>query len=532
MEQARSAADRSARWYPHYVLGVLMLVYVFNFVDRHILSILAESIKADLGVTDAQMGFLYGTVFAVFYAVFGIPLARFADVWVRRSVISLGLMFWSAMTAVSGLARSFGELAVYRTGVGVGEASASPAAYSLLYDYYPPRLRATVVATYSAGGYIGVGMGLFLGGAILDFWADLYPEDPPFGLKGWQVAFMMVGLPGLLMAVWVRSLREPVRGISEGLVTEKHPTPFRVLGQELASIVPPLNVIGLVRQQASLRLNALIAVAIAGGAALLIAVTGDWAQWIALGIGFYATASWVQSLARRDPAAFAMIFRSKAMLYMLFAFTSVTFVTYAIGFWTAPYLIRAHGANALDVGLYIGFGIAAGGLLSVTAGGFVADRLRLRFTTGRLMIGYFIVLGTIPTVLLLLYTDSLVVAFWANFLYHLPSACFAGIPPSTAADLVVPRMRAVVGAFYILLATFIGLALGPYVVGKFSDLLVTGGMGDGDALRLAMASCMAMFVVTIVCLVQAQRHLPKDEASRVERARALGEDVGELPGRA
>ena len=217
---------------------------------------------------------------------------------------------------------------------------------------------------------------------------------------------------------------------------------------------------------------------------------------------------------------------------MGFAFTSVTFVTYATGFWTAPYLIRAHGANALDVGLYIGFGIAAGGLLSVTAGGFVADRLRLRFTTGRLMIGYFIVLGTIPTVLLLLYTDSLVVAFWANFLYHLPSACFAGIPPSTAADLVVPRMRAVVGAFYILLATFIGLALGPYVVGKFSDLLVTGGMGDGDALRLAMASCMAMFVVTIVCLVQAQRHLPKDEASRVERARALGEDVGELPGRA
>ena len=158
MEQARSAPGRSGRWYPHYVLGVLMVVYVFNFVDRHILSILAESIKADLGVTDAQMGFLYGTVFAVFYAVFGIPLARFADVWVRRSVISLGLTFWSAMTALSGFARSFAELAVYRTGVGVGEASASPAAYSLLYDYYPPRLRATVVATYSAGGYIGVGM--------------------------------------------------------------------------------------------------------------------------------------------------------------------------------------------------------------------------------------------------------------------------------------------------------------------------------------------------------------------------------------
>ena len=116
MEEEAATSGRSKRWYPHYVLGVLMLVYVFNFVDRHILSILAESIKADLGVTDAQMGFLYGTVFAVFYALFGLPLARFADVWVRRSVISAGLLFWSAMTALSGFARSFAELAAYRTG--------------------------------------------------------------------------------------------------------------------------------------------------------------------------------------------------------------------------------------------------------------------------------------------------------------------------------------------------------------------------------------------------------------------------------
>ena len=102
VERAPEAAPKQqSRWYAHYVLGVLTLVYFFNFVDRNILSILAESIKADLGVTDAQMGFLYGTVFAVFYAVFGIPLARFADVWVRRSVISVGLLFWSAMTAAS-----------------------------------------------------------------------------------------------------------------------------------------------------------------------------------------------------------------------------------------------------------------------------------------------------------------------------------------------------------------------------------------------------------------------------------------------
>ena len=132
-------------WYAHYVLLVLVIVYVFNFIDRNILSILAQDIKADLGISDAEMGFLYGTVFAVFYAVFGIPLARFADVWVRRSLISLGLMFWSLMTALSGLARSFPVLALFRIGVGIGEASASPAAYSMLSDYYPTRLRSTAV---------------------------------------------------------------------------------------------------------------------------------------------------------------------------------------------------------------------------------------------------------------------------------------------------------------------------------------------------------------------------------------------------
>lgn len=214
------SAPRTGGWYAHYVLFVLVIVYVFNFIDRNILSILTQEIQADLGVTDAQMGFLYGTVFAVFYAVFGIPLARFADVWVRRSLISIGLLFWSLMTAMSGFARSFGVLAACRIGVGIGEASASPAAYSMLSDYYSPRVRATVIAIYASGVYIGGGIGLFLGGFIMETWNALHPvvADAPFNLKGWHVAFLAVGVPGILMAGWVRSLREPMRGISDGLV--------------------------------------------------------------------------------------------------------------------------------------------------------------------------------------------------------------------------------------------------------------------------------------------------------------------------
>ena len=115
----QESAPRSSGPYAHFVLAVLVLVYVFNFVDRNILSILAEDIKADLGISDSEIGFLYGTAFAVFYAVFGIPLARFADVWVRRSLVSVGLLFWSLMTAASGLARTFPMLATFRVGVGI-----------------------------------------------------------------------------------------------------------------------------------------------------------------------------------------------------------------------------------------------------------------------------------------------------------------------------------------------------------------------------------------------------------------------------
>ncbi len=516
-------------WYAHYVLAVLVIVYVFNFVDRNILSILAESIKADLGVTDAEIGFLYGTVFAVFYAVFGIPLARFADVWVRRSLISLGLMFWSVMTALSGLARSFPILAMFRIGVGIGEASASPAAYSMLSDYYPTRLRSTVIAIYSSGVYIGGGIGLFLGGWILDTWGDLYPDvsQAPMGFKGWHVAFMAVGIPGLLMALWVRTLREPTRGISEGLVTEEHPAPFKVLAVEMAAMIPAFNLVSLKKLGGSITVNLIAAAGIAIVAWLLILATESSAQWIALGIGAYVTFSWAQSLAKRDPATFAMIFKSRAMIYTMIAFPTISFVSYGVSFWTPPLLMRLHDTTAGEVGMYVGLGNAAGGLIGVTLGGYLADLLKRRIPSGRLAIGYFAVFGTIPLVLWMVYTDSLYMAFALNFLYHIPSASWPGIPPSTAADLVMPRMRAVAGAYYILVNTFIGLAIGPYAMGQLSDLFVASGMGSAESLQLAITSSLSIFIITLVFLTLAWRHLPRDEASRLDRAKALGEPVTE-----
>jgi MFS family permease len=214
--------------YAWYVLVVLVIVYVFNFIDRQILSILAEEIKADIGLSDSEIGFLYGTVFAVFYAIFGIPLGRLADVWVRKSLIAIGLAFWSAMTALSGTARSFPVLGAYRIGVGVGEASATPAAFSMLVDWFPARLRATALSVYSSGVYIGAGIGIFLGGWIVDAWRNAFPDGTaPLGLRGWHVAYFAVGLPGILLAIWVATLREPRRGQSEGCRAAAPPAPVR-----------------------------------------------------------------------------------------------------------------------------------------------------------------------------------------------------------------------------------------------------------------------------------------------------------------
>lgn len=527
MKPVPPASPPVGGFYAHYVLFVLVLVYIFNFIDRQILSILAHDIQQDLGISDAQMGFLYGTVFALFYAVFGIPLGRFADVWVRRSLISAGLLFWSVMTALSGLARSFPVLALCRVGVGIGEASASPAAYSMLSDYYSPRLRATVIAIYSSGLYIGAGIGLFLGGFILDSWNNAYPvaADAPFALKGWHVAFMAVGIPGILMSLWVRTLKEPRRGISEGLVSQAHPRPFRVLAEELAAIMPLLSLPGLKRDGASLVANATAAILIALITVMLIWLTGSVAQWIAMGIGIYTVFCWAQSLALRDPATFAMIFRCRGLIHTMLAFPSLAFVGYGIGFWIAPLLLRLHDVDVGQVGMYVGLGAAAGGMSGVTLGGMLADWFKQRHAAGRMLVGYISVAGAVPTALAMIYTDSLESACILYFFFSFFISVWPGIPPSTAADLVMPRMRAAAGACYLLSVTFIGLALGPYTIGQISDLFAQSGMASDGALRAAMACSLLILPATLVSLTLAWRAIPGDEASRIDRAMALGEIV-------
>ena len=209
--------------YANYVLAVLFLAYVINFVDRQIVSILAEPIKQALGVSDSWIGFLGGPAFAIFYATLGIPIARLADLWVRRSVIAIGLTLWSGMTALSGLSQSFTHLALARIGVGVGEAALSPPAHSLLADYFPVSRRSTALGIYAMGIHIGVLVGLVLGGWLEEFW-------------GWRAAFMVVGIPGLILALVVRfTVREPIRGAQETAPVAGAPPPVAVVVRFLAA---------------------------------------------------------------------------------------------------------------------------------------------------------------------------------------------------------------------------------------------------------------------------------------------------------
>lgn len=201
-ETAEAAAAVSGN-YKWYALGVLMLVYIFNFVDRQILAILQESIKNDLDLSDSQLGLIGGFAFALFYATLGIPIARLADRYSRAKIIALALATWSAMTALCGMANSFATLALARIGVGVGEAGCSPPAHSLISDFFEQERRATALSIYALGIPIGVMFGYLAGGWINEFF-------------GWRIAFMVVGLPGVLLAVFVYFfLREPPRGMSE-----------------------------------------------------------------------------------------------------------------------------------------------------------------------------------------------------------------------------------------------------------------------------------------------------------------------------
>lgn len=203
MERAVTHTATVTNHYRNYVLVMLTLVYVFNFIDRQLLVILQESIKKELDLSDTQLGLLSGFTFAVFYVTMGIPIARLADKGNRRNIVALSLGIWSLMTALSGLARNFVQLLLARIGVGVGEAGGSPPAHAMISDYFPAEKRATALSFYSAGLYFGILIGFLMGGYLNQ-------------QLGWRTAFFVLGIPGIVFSLlFYVTVKEPARGATD-----------------------------------------------------------------------------------------------------------------------------------------------------------------------------------------------------------------------------------------------------------------------------------------------------------------------------
>lgn len=398
-----------ARRHRGYALSVLVVVYVFNFIDRQILNILQEPIKADLGLSDTQLGMLTGFSFALIYCIAGIPVARLADMTNRKAVISVSLALWSGFTALCGLTSNFIQLLGARLGVGLGEAGGSPPAHAMLSDLYEKEKRGRALAIYSSGLYIGTLLGYWLGGWISD-------------VMSWREAFFVVGMPGVLfsLVLWF-TVREPVRGLS-GL----NPTPVSVSFSESFRRLWALK---------SFRYYSL-----ATGAGTFLT---------------YGVGNWMPPFLSRSHGAW-----------------SIPEMQNWLGFCASSELTTACvDMSRTEIGLFYGVMAGVGGAVGTIGGGFIADHLGQKDRRwflwvpmwGKLLSGpLFILCLMAPTaeLSLALYLPAIALA-----------AMYLGPALAITHHLVPPAMRAMSSAVLFFILNILGLGLGPVAVGLVSDWL-------------------------------------------------------------
>lgn len=241
MDEPRPDAQSYPRpAYAWYVVGVLTLVYMFSYMDRQILNFMVRPIRTHLDITDTQMSYLMGFAFAVFYTLFGLPIGRIADTRNRCFLIGAGLFIWTFMTGACGLAQHYWQLLLLRVGVGIGEATLGPSAYSLIADYFPKHRRATALSVYSMGIYLGSGLAFLCGGLVVGFAVTKAQFDLPLvgAVQPWQMVFLLVGAAGLVPLLLLFTLREPER---RGVARQAAVVPFgavlRYMGRNWQTIL-------------------------------------------------------------------------------------------------------------------------------------------------------------------------------------------------------------------------------------------------------------------------------------------------------
>lgn len=469
------------RWY---ALGVLFLAYTINLTHRQLLAILAEDVKNSMGLSDAQLGFLYGTSFAILYALFGLVFARLADRVNRVRLLAFGVALWSSATALCGLAGSFLQLAAARMGVGVGQSAASPAAYSLISDMFEPERRGLALAIYNSGAFFGISIALPLGGFVLANWN--LESAPLFALQGWQATFLILALPGLAIAIWLLTLREPRASGgtpgNSGLIRD-----FLV---ETCRILPPFSMAAAAARgelARNLGLGAVVTLAALAAGVL----TGDHVQWVMLGLAAYSIGSWSQALRSADEDTHRQVTGSSTLRALLVVAFCISALSNALLFWMAPFAIRMFDVSVGTVGTSIGIPAALACVVGSLIGGALSDAAKRRDARGRLwVIALSVVLTPVFVVAAFFSTDFdsyvplILVALFVMTLH------FASL--GAAFQELVPAAMRATAAGTMFIATSLGIALGPYISGKVSTL--TGSLQAGVLATVALMP-IALFVL-------------------------------------
>ena len=400
-------------------LAILFLAYISSFVDRMIISLLVEPIKADFQISDTQISLLLGLSFAIFYCLAALPIGRLVDIWSRKKIVTVGITLWSFMTALCGLAQNYTQLFLARIGVGVGEASLAPAAYSMLADSFPPKKLGLAMGVFTMGTAVGAGLALIIGGAIISFVTGENGENVSlFGisfLSGWQWVFVLVGLPGLFIALLTSLIREPDRIV----IKEKK----KLYGD----ISIPIS---------------------------------EVKKFFKINADFYI------------PHHFAVGCSNLALV--------------GINSWVSVYFMRIHGWTISEAGFNIGIALILGGVLGLIIGGWLSDKISVYIAGGKAYFCLVCAVLAIPFTIFFATEDN---AFNALVFFALSySFMVAPIAPAAAMlqEITPNRMRGMLSAFYLLIVSLIGLALGPLIVAFLNDTYFGGGVGIQKALLISI----------------------------------------------
>ena len=532
-------APRTSRagWY---AVALVAITNAVSLLDRNVLAILAPRIKHDLAIGDAEMGLLYGTVFALFYALFSLPLGRLADGWQRARLLALAVGFWSLATALGAAAQGFALLALARLGVGVGEGAVYPAGTSLVFDQVPKPQRGLAMAWIAAAIAIGLGGSAVLGGMTADWWDHRYASSAaPFGLRGWQFAFLVAASPGVALAALLWRLPEPTRGQMDGVASKADPHPFRASLALLGAIVPVCNWWSLARRRAPSRewfVNLGALALIVAAVVMLTRITSRLAirpplhfgslavnphalQWSVIGIGAFVVLNLLQRLRAADTPTFALLTRSPSLVLCMAVGALQTMINYGIMGFTPSFIMKNYHSSPAATGLTFGVLSAAIGVVGPLVAGQLSDRIHARYPgAGRAYVTLF-ALGLSPLIALWVYSATDLESFYVRFVPY--GLVLTGwLPPLYAImfEQVLPRMRGVTASVYVVVSTIFGLGIGPFVVGMISD--ATGGN-----LAVGILSINWVAPVIIVMLIALARRAARDEACLVPRARAAGEAV-------